>query len=313
MRLQRLLPLASALLAAPAVAQTAAPPVPCTGLPAPAAIRPYEMRLAVRAVKDGQSVRRVQSGAERERLVMLLQEVGGALQVPSRLNFAHGPMMAFTPASDSGRTKDAARKEPWMRPNVHSRIHLVLHAAGPAGGVIMTPSAFAELDTALVRALQTVGDRGGLAGLLAPGDAPGDSLEVALELVVEDTSGVTAPVARVSLPHYAGTPVRPVIGAQGGPRYPPEMREQNREGEVLLQFVVTEEGLVDLMSVQRLRVAGPPEFERAVMAWLPWGRFHPAMVGDCPVRMLVQQPFQFALQHDWLGRGASSPRRRGWP
>jgi len=88
----------------------------------------------------------------------------------------------------------------------------------------------------------------------------------------------------------AATPV------SGGPavRYPPALREQGVEGEVLVQFIVGTDGRVDLESFRVLK-SSLPEFEEAVRSALPALRFVPAEVKGQPVKQLVQQPFIFQL------------------
>ena len=77
-------------------------------------------------------------------------------------------------------------------------------------------------------------------------------------------------------------------------RYPPAMRTANREGEVLVQFVVDERGNVDLTTFKVLK-STDPAFTAAVRAALPTMRFTPANVKGRVVKQLVQQPFTFAL------------------
>ena len=88
-------------------------------------------------------------------------------------------------------------------------------------------------------------------------------------------------------------PVRQVQGSPG-PLYPAAARAEQREGEVLAQFVVDTSGLVMPGSFKVLKADGD-EFMVAVRDALPGMRFEPALVGGRKVRQLVQQPFQFAL------------------
>lgn len=77
-------------------------------------------------------------------------------------------------------------------------------------------------------------------------------------------------------------------------RYPDEMRQANRQGEVLTQFVVDERGIVDLSTFKALK-STDPAFTDAVRSALPTLRFSPARVKGRVVKQLVQQPFTFAL------------------
>lgn len=78
------------------------------------------------------------------------------------------------------------------------------------------------------------------------------------------------------------------------PPYPPAMQRAGLSGRVVVRFVVDTTGLVEAPSVE-VRAATHPEFERAVRAILPELRFEPATAGGHRVRMLVEMPFEFAL------------------
>ena len=79
-----------------------------------------------------------------------------------------------------------------------------------------------------------------------------------------------------------------------GPRYPDALRAAKVEGEVLAQFVVGPDGRVDIGTFKVLRSADP-RFTEEVKSALVDFRFSPAMVGNKPVRQLIQMPFQFSL------------------
>ena len=89
-------------------------------------------------------------------------------------------------------------------------------------------------------------------------------------------------------------PVRQ-LPTSSGPTYPAAARTEQREGEVLAQFVVDTAGLVVPGTYKVLRAIGGDEFVVAVREGLPSLRFEPARVGGRKVKQLVQQPFQFAL------------------
>ena len=80
----------------------------------------------------------------------------------------------------------------------------------------------------------------------------------------------------------------------GSLRYPPEMRFANREGEVLAQFVVDEQGVADMSTFKTLK-STDPAFADAVRAAVPTMGFKPARVKGRAVKQLVQQPFTFSL------------------
>jgi len=84
------------------------------------------------------------------------------------------------------------------------------------------------------------------------------------------------------------------IPGSGGPSYPEMLKSSGIEGEALVQFVVDTTGRAELGSFKVLR-ATHDAFGQAVKASLPRMRFLPAEIGGRKVRMLVQQPFAFAL------------------
>ena len=105
---------------------------------------------------------------------------------------------------------------------------------------------------------------------LAAGGAPGafNSFEVDVEVVA-----------------VAGT-VRP--------RYPEFLRSSGTEGQVIAQFVVTEQGRAD-PNTFRVLSSTHKLFSDAVSRALPQMRFKPAMIRGKPVSQLVQQLFVFRL------------------
>lgn len=84
------------------------------------------------------------------------------------------------------------------------------------------------------------------------------------------------------------------IPGSGNPAYPEMLKSSGVEGEALVQFIVDTTGRAELGSFKVLR-ASHDAFGQAVRASLPRMRFLPAEIGGRKVRMLVQQPFAFAL------------------
>lgn len=88
---------------------------------------------------------------------------------------------------------------------------------------------------------------------------------------------------------------KPAMALQGVfPAYPPNLRAQKVEGQVLAQFVVDEQGVVDASTIKILRT-DDAAFSEAVIAALPKMSYTPAEVGGHKVKQLVQQPFGFTL------------------
>lgn len=87
-------------------------------------------------------------------------------------------------------------------------------------------------------------------------------------------------------------PVQPLGGAQ--PQYPESLRSSGEEGEVLAEFVVNENGRVEMSTFKVLKSSNPA-FTSAVRKALGGMRFRPAKIGGRSVSQVVQQPFQFKL------------------
>ena len=88
------------------------------------------------------------------------------------------------------------------------------------------------------------------------------------------------------------TPVS-VIGTTM-PEYPAALRSSGIEGKVVAEFVVTENGRVDVNSL-RIISSSNDLFVESIRRALPRMRFRPAMIGGHAVAQLVQQQFVFKL------------------
>ena len=102
---------------------------------------------------------------------------------------------------------------------------------------------------------------------------------------------------------------RPATPAPGSPapRYPAALKAERIEGEVLMQFVVDQDGTV-MAGSQKVIRATNPAFVEAVVASLPNLRFNPATVNGRAVRQLVQMPYEFAVE-----RGPAAAGGQGAP
>lgn len=79
------------------------------------------------------------------------------------------------------------------------------------------------------------------------------------------------------------------------PVYPPTLRAASLEGMVVAHFVVDTTGRAEPRSIT-FAAATHPLFAEAVRQTLLRSRYLPAMIGDRPVRQLVEQRFTFAIQ-----------------
>jgi TonB family protein len=79
--------------------------------------------------------------------------------------------------------------------------------------------------------------------------------------------------------------------------YPRELKERSVEGSVRVQFVVTQEGRVDMSTVQVVATTHE-QFTEATLKALSDFRFTPARKGNHNVRMLMTLPVAWKLQRD---------------
>ena len=105
---------------------------------------------------------------------------------------------------------------------------------------------------------------------------------------------IYAPVTRFPRPR----------GGNPKPRY----AKQGWTADLLMQFMVDEDGAPDPSSIRNLRPAEKirwesdeqravyAAFERAVRDVIPRMRFHPQEIAGCRVKMVVQQPFSFSTR-----------------
>jgi TonB family protein len=90
------------------------------------------------------------------------------------------------------------------------------------------------------------------------------------------------------------------------PVYPDSLRLLGVEGEVIAQFVVDTNGLVESTSLMLL-TSTHRLFSDAVRTALPGMRFRPAELGGQRIRQLVQVPFLFRLESAQLRANAGAP------
>jgi len=84
------------------------------------------------------------------------------------------------------------------------------------------------------------------------------------------------------------------VPGTGSPLYPDALRSASVEGDVQAQFVVNEDGNIEVSTFKILKATNDL-FAGAVRAALPSMRFRPAEARGKHVRQLVQQAFQFKL------------------
>jgi protein TonB len=96
---------------------------------------------------------------------------------------------------------------------------------------------------------------------------------------------------------YMEFQVEKAVTRTGGPNpeYPESLRSMGVRGEVIVQFVVGENGRYEPGTLKILD-ASNPAFADAVKRALPGMRFSPAQIGGQKVKQLVQMPFQFNIK-----------------
>jgi TonB family protein len=98
---------------------------------------------------------------------------------------------------------------------------------------------------------------------------------------------------RTELERKFDTPARPDRGNMP-PNYPIDLLRSGQDGLVIISFVVSALGKVDLASVRPFLVTHPA-FLDAVLTALPFMKFYPAVHGGGEVESRVTMPFQFAV------------------
>jgi periplasmic protein TonB len=95
---------------------------------------------------------------------------------------------------------------------------------------------------------------------------------------------------------YMEFQVEKAVARIGGatPVYPPMLKDNGVEGEVVVQFVVNENGRVESGTVKILNSSNSA-FTAAVKEALPGMKFSAAQIGGKKVQQLVQMPFQFHI------------------
>ena len=78
------------------------------------------------------------------------------------------------------------------------------------------------------------------------------------------------------------------------PRYPEILKSAGVAGSVFVQFVIDTTGRADMKTFKVLK-SDHDLFVSAVRSTLPSMKFYPAEIGGKKVRVLVQQPYEFAI------------------
>jgi hypothetical protein len=110
----------------------------------------------------------------------------------------------------------------------------------------------------------------------------------------EDLSWIE-PLLRIRVPiHRIEREVSRVSGPD--PLYPDNLARSAIPGKVVMQFVVDIDGMADESTMQVMPPIPDTEFVNATFNAVRNSRFRPMVVGGCPVRTLIEQPFIFLVR-----------------
>jgi protein TonB len=85
----------------------------------------------------------------------------------------------------------------------------------------------------------------------------------------------------------------PVVIEKIQPKYPPEAREEKLMGTVVVETVITEEGLVDAIEVV---TSDDPRFSEAAVSAIKQWRFEPALCDGTPAAVYYNLTVNFRLE-----------------
>lgn len=126
-----------------------------------------------------------------------------------------------------------------------------------------------------------------------PAPAPAEPYRPGMSKEAAGATTIDAPLpADATYYHAREVDEHPVLVVGGRPVYPPAAAESNTKGEVLVLFMLNENGTVDEASVIEVK---PPNqgFEQAVIDWLKQARFKPAIRKGRTVKSRVVYRVQF--------------------
>jgi TonB family protein len=173
-----------------------------------------------------------------------------------------------------------------------AEIGFLLHRNGSVTDFRATVPKPSSLEIALIGAMVEAGKAGLMPVLLD--DVRGDEVPLRLRLGTGGRDAIARrEVARVDVAVELGQAVLP-FSSNPKPRFPEHMQMAGYGGEVVVQFVVNEDGRPEL-STYRVLSYSDVSLAVEVTKVVPRLRFKPAWVAGCRVRQLVQVPFAFNI------------------
>jgi hypothetical protein len=208
---------------------------------------------------------------------------------------------------------------------VPSQLIVIAHADGSVTRRMRSAVGDSSAAVMLLRAFDAARARGA-ALMLWPENLTADSLIVRLTLVpslARNGWKIIAPqnrrvkFAAFYLSEPTESPALPKAD-QGQPDYPFFNRQSRITGRLILQFVVDTNGRADSTTIRDLWTPGVPrltgelgryynDFVRTTSTWVKHIRFDPARLGLCPVRQIVQFPFEFVTKRPPAAYQATPP------
>jgi TonB family protein len=190
-----------------------------------------------------------------------------------------------------------ATKAPEGLVSLFDLVNRVYYVAPPHRTVPTTES----VEQLKYEAASPVGDGSGFARSQTPTDVstprlisfkPGDlGMDLAAAADSRKTSGTDTVFTIVDVDSAVTTDPTSAV-----PEYPDDLRTLGIEGFVRVRYVVDSSGRADPSSLEILR-ATRVEFAAAVKKALPGMHFVPAKMGNRHVRQLVEQDFNFKIEH----------------
>jgi hypothetical protein len=110
-------------------------------------------------------------------------------------------------------------------------------------------------------------------------------------------NSVTGPLVRTTAPVWTSFTMPDMVRHMRPPEYPPSAVAAHAQDSVMVVFVVDESGAV-IPNTLYLTSITYREFGLSVLKWMYSARprYHPAIVGGCPARFHVEQPFTYKMR-----------------
>jgi len=220
----------------------------------------------------------------------LIDAIAQHLTLPSSLQLGVYGIAAF------GEAKVGSREPHPFFPTFSSEFLVEFRKNGSLKKLSLTQQSLAPpVDEAIAAAIYAADSAKSFPAI--SGATKGSELKVFIDFDVSDLSlppfiSKAHPLFSATVPLYQSprkaSPTLPDIR----PKYPEEFRGHMVEGSVTLKFVIDESGKV-VPGAYRLTDVSQLEFGREVLAIVPRLRYEPARIGNCRVKQLAEQKFNF--------------------